>query len=35
MERVIERETEIPGLFKPAHPFLVTPLGIAMNCGSR
>ena len=34
MERVIERETGIPA-FKPAHPFLVTPLGIAMNCGSR
>lgn len=34
MERVIERETGIPS-FKPAHPFLVTPLGIAMNCGSR
>jgi ethanolamine utilization protein EutJ len=31
MERVIEKETGIPA-FKPTHPFLVTPLGIAMNC---
>ena len=30
MERVIERETGIPA-FKPANPFLVTPLGIALS----
>ncbi len=32
MEKVIEKETGIP-VFKPANPFLVTPMGIAMNCG--
>lgn len=31
MEKIIERETGKP-VFKPANPFLVTPLGIAMNC---
>jgi ethanolamine utilization protein EutJ len=31
MEKVIEREVGIP-VYKPANPFLVTPLGIAMNC---
>jgi len=30
MEQVIERETGLP-VFKPANPFLVTPLGIALN----
>ena len=32
MEQVIARETGKP-VFKPANPFLVTPLGIALNCG--
>ena len=32
METVIEKDTGIP-VYKPANPFLVTPLGIAMNCG--
>jgi len=31
MESVIGRETGIPS-YKPLHPFLATPLGIAMNC---
>ena len=31
MEKVIEREVGVP-VFKPANPFLVTPLGIALNC---
>ncbi len=31
MEKVIERELGKP-VFKPANPFLVTPLGIALNC---
>ena len=33
MEKVFEKETGIP-VFKPANPFLVTPLGIALNCGN-
>jgi len=32
MEKVIESETGKP-VYKPANPFLVTPMGIAMNCG--
>ncbi|MCW7753352.1 ethanolamine utilization protein EutJ [Desulfobotulus sp. H1] len=32
MEKVMEKETGKP-VYKPANPFLVTPLGIAMNCG--
>lgn len=32
MEQVIARETGKP-VFKPANPFLVTPLGIALHCG--
>lgn len=32
MELVIARETGKP-VYKPANPFLVTPLGIALNCG--
>ncbi|TYT74305.1 ethanolamine utilization protein EutJ [Desulfobotulus mexicanus] len=32
MEKVMEKETGIP-VYKPANPFLVTPMGIAMNCG--
>ncbi len=31
MEAVIEAEIGVP-VFKPANPFLVTPLGIALNC---
>ena len=31
MEGVIEKYTGVP-TFKPANPFLVTPLGIALNC---
>ena len=31
MEKVIAKETGLPA-FKPANPFLVTPLGIALNC---
>ena len=31
MEKVIARETGKP-VYKPANPFLVTPLGIALNC---
>lgn len=31
METIIERDTGVP-TFKPANPFLVTPLGIALNC---
>jgi ethanolamine utilization protein EutJ len=31
MEKVIEREVGV-SVFKPANPFLVTPLGIALNC---
>ncbi|MCP4158915.1 MAG: ethanolamine utilization protein EutJ [Deltaproteobacteria bacterium] len=31
IEEVIEKETGIP-VYKPANPFLVTPMGIAMNC---
>jgi len=34
MEKVVGRETGVP-VFKPANPFLVTPLGIALNCGAR
>ncbi len=34
METVIEKETGIP-VYKPANPFLVTPLGIALNCQPR
>ncbi|MFW5488274.1 MAG: ethanolamine utilization protein EutJ [Desulfovibrio sp.] len=33
MEKVIEKDTGVP-VFKPANPFLVTPLGIALNCGA-
>lgn len=33
MEKVIEKETGKP-VCKPANPFLVTPLGIALNCGA-
>jgi ethanolamine utilization protein EutJ len=32
MEKVMEQETGKP-VFKPANPFLVTPMGIALNCG--
>ncbi len=32
IEKVIESETGIP-VYKPANPFLVTPMGIALNCG--
>lgn len=31
MEKIFARETGLP-VFKPANPFLVTPLGIALNC---
>lgn len=31
MEKEIEKEVGVP-VFKPANPFLVTPLGIALNC---
>lgn len=31
MERIIAQETGLPA-YKPANPFLVTPLGIAMHC---
>ena len=31
MESIIEKYTGVP-TFKPANPFLVTPLGIALNC---
>lgn len=31
MEKVIEKELGLP-VYKPANPFLVTPLGIALNC---
>ncbi|MFT5700842.1 MAG: ethanolamine utilization protein EutJ [Desulforhopalus sp.] len=31
MEKIIEREIGLP-VYKPANPFLVTPLGIALNC---
>ena len=31
MEKIIEKDTGVP-TFKPANPFLVTPLGIALNC---
>lgn len=31
MEKVMEKEIGIP-VYKPANPFLVTPLGIALNC---
>lgn len=31
MEKIIQQETGKP-VFKPANPFLVTPLGIALNC---
>ncbi len=34
MEKVIERETGKP-VYKPSNPFLVTPLGIALNCGQN
>lgn len=34
MEAVIARETGKP-VCKPSNPFLVTPLGIALNCGAR
>lgn len=33
MEKVMHFETGKP-VYKPANPFLVTPLGIAMNCGA-
>ncbi len=33
IEKVIESETGIP-VYKPANPFLVTPMGIALNCGA-
>lgn len=33
MEKVIEKETGKP-VYKPSNPFLVTPLGIALNCGA-
>jgi len=33
MEQVFAQETGLP-VYKPANPFLVTPLGIAMNCGA-
>ena len=33
MEKVMEQETGKP-VYKPANPFLVTPLGIALNCGA-
>lgn len=32
MEKVMESETGKP-VYKPSNPFLVTPLGIALNCG--
>ena len=32
MEKIIARETG-KAVFKPSNPFLVTPLGIALNCG--
>lgn len=32
MEQVMEKEIGLP-VYKPANPFLVTPLGIALNCG--
>lgn len=31
MEKIIEKELGLP-VYKPANPFLVTPLGIALNC---
>jgi ethanolamine utilization protein EutJ len=31
MEEVMEKELGVP-VSKPANPFLVTPLGIALNC---
>ena len=31
MEEIIQKYTGVP-TFKPANPFLVTPLGIALNC---
>ncbi|MDD3684395.1 ethanolamine utilization protein EutJ [Desulfovibrio desulfuricans] len=31
MESIIQKDTGVP-TFKPANPFLVTPLGIALNC---
>ena len=31
MEKIMEKEIGIP-VYKPANPFLVTPLGIALNC---
>lgn len=34
MERIIARETG-KAVFKPSNPFLVTPLGIALNCGTE
>ena len=34
MEKVFESELGLP-VYKPTNPFLVTPLGIAMNCGNR
>lgn len=34
MEKIIERETGKP-VYKPRNPFLVTPLGIALNCGPK
>jgi ethanolamine utilization protein EutJ len=33
MEQVMEKEIGKP-VYKPANPFLVTPLGIALNCGA-
>lgn len=34
MEKIIARETG-KAVFKPSNPFLVTPLGIALNCGTN
>ena len=33
MEKIIAKETGKP-VYKPSNPFLVTPLGIALNCAS-
>jgi ethanolamine utilization protein EutJ len=34
METVIAKETGLP-VYKPANPFLVTPLGIALSCAEQ
>lgn len=34
MEQIIAKETGLP-VYKPANPFLVTPMGIALNCWDR